>query len=103
MSQTHEALGQSLHGITVTHPHRGTTLHIREQCSGVIDHERSLAVFGLTRGRHHPTAKLLNHQLHAVADPQHRDAQIPNRWIAEGSLIGIDRTWASAEDDSTGS
>ena len=98
VGQAHEALRQALHRIAVAHPHRGTVVHVGEQVGGVIHMQRRLAVFGPAGGHHRP-AQLLHHQLHAVADPQHRDAQVPQGRVAAGCAFFVDRAGAAAEDD----
>ena len=99
VGETHEALGQGFHRITVTHPHRGAIVHIGEQIGGIVDFQRCLAVFGPSSGSDNTTTQLLHHQLHAVADPEHRNAQRPDLRIAERSTLGIDRTGSATEND----
>ena len=97
--QANKSLGQGLHRVAMAHPHRGSTGDVGEQIGGIIHLQRCLAVFGLAAGGFHHTPQLLHHQLHAVADPQHRDAQLPDRRITEGRVLGVHRTGTAAEDD----
>ena len=55
----------------------------------IIHEERRLAVFSAA-GRHHRTAELLHHQLHAVADAEHRgDVENGRIDIVENRLVGM--------------
>ena len=98
MGQTHEAGRQCRHGIAVAHPHRRAVIDVGEQIDRIVDKQRRLAVLGPTGG-HDRTAQLLHHQLHAVTNPQHRDAQLPDRRIAERRALLVDRIGTTAEED----
>ena len=84
----------------MAHPHRRTVVDIGEQVRGVVHFQGRLAVFGLARGGFHNAPKLLHHQLHPVANPQHGNAQIPDAGIAERRMFGVHGTGTTAEDDS---
>ena len=100
VGQTHEALWQGLHRVAMAHPHGGAVLHVVEQVGGVIHLQRSLAVFRLTGGRLNSTPQLLNHQLHAVTNPQHRDTEIPYRRITNRCMLCVHRARSTTQDDS---
>ena len=101
VGQARKAIRQALHRIAMAHPHRGARFHVGEQVDRVVHVQWRLAVFGATGGHHRP-AQLLHHQLHAVANPQHRNAQPPDGRITHrrpGLVHGIG---AAAEDDALG-
>ena len=85
----------------MAHPHRRALVDVREQVGGVVDKEGRLAVLSAARG-HHRATQLLNHQLHAVADTQHRNTQIPNPGIALRGVVGVHRAGTTTEDDPLG-
>ena len=101
MGQTHKAIRQTLHRITMAHPHRGSLIHVGEQIRGVVNKQRCFAIFSAA-SCHHGAAQLLHHQLHAVANPEHRNAQLPDFGVTQRRMLGIDRTGASTQDDSPG-
>ena len=59
--------------------------------------ERGLAELGGARALD-AAAELLRHQLHAVADAEHRDAELVDRRIDLRRAVGVDRRRAAAED-----
>ena len=99
VGQTHKTVRKGLHRVAMTHPHRGAIVNIGEQIRGVINLKRGLPVFRLARGGLHHTSQLLHHQLHPVADPKHRNPEVPDLRIAEGSPLGVDRAGPTTEDD----
>ena len=101
MGQPGKACGQALHGITVAHPHGRTILDIGQQINWVVHKQRRLAVFSATC-RHHRTAQLLHHQLHAVANTEYWNAQVPDAGIAHRCAGLIHGAWAATEDDPLG-
>ena len=98
VGQTYESRWQRLHGIAMAHPHRRSVIDVGEQIGGIVDVQRRLAVFSPTSGDHR-TTQLLHHQLHAVANPQDRDPQIPELRIAQGRSLLVHRARPAAEDD----
>ena len=99
VGKPHKSLGQRLHRIAMAHPHRRALLDIGEQVDRIVHRDRRLAVFGPT-GSHHGATQLLHHQLHAVANAQHRNAQVPDGGIADRRTLFVNRTGATAEDES---
>ena len=83
----------------MAHPHGRALLDIGEQVDWIIDRDRCLAVFG-PAGRHHGAAQLLHHQLHAIANAEHRNAQLPDGRVADRRTLFVHRTGAATEDDS---
>ena len=82
----------------MAHPHRGAVIDVGEQIDRVIYVERCLAVFAPLGGLH-PTPQLLHQQLHAVANPEHGDAQVPEAWVTYGRPGRIHGAGAATEDD----
>ena len=50
-------------------------------------------------GRLHPSAAEIVDELHAVADAQHRNAQMQNLLLHAGRALGIDAVGAAGQDD----
>ena len=101
MGQSGKACRQALHGITVAHPHGRSILDIGQQVHRVVHKQRRLAVFSAAC-RHDRTAQLLHHQLHAVANTEDRNAQVPNTRITHRSPGLIHGAGAPTEDDPLG-
>ena len=101
VGQPHESLRQALHRIPVAHPHRGSLAHVVEQIGGIVHEQGRLAVLG-PAGCDHSPAELLHHQLHAITNPQHRDAQVPDRRVAQWRPRFIHRTGPATEDQAPG-
>ena len=72
-----------------------------KQSGGILDVQFRLAEFPFF-GLFHLAAQLLNHQLGAVADAEHRNAQLENGRIGMGSAVVVDRTRAAGQDDAGG-
>ena len=45
VGQAREAIGEGLHRIPMAHPHRRTVVDVGEQIGGIVNKQRSLAVF----------------------------------------------------------
>ena len=75
-----EAGGDRLHTVAVAHPYNDRRGHALEKRVSGHDLDRHLAVFPRL-ARHHTTAQLLAHELHPVADAQHRHTQLEDRRI----------------------
>ena len=101
MGQAGKTCGQALHGITVAHPHGRTILDIGQQINGVVHKQGRLAVFSAAC-RHHRTAQLLHHQLHAVANTKDRNAQVPNPRITHRGPGLIHGARTATENDPLG-
>ena len=99
VGKPHKSLGQRLHRIAMAHPHRRALLDIGEQVDWIIHGVRCLTVFG-PAGCHHGPTELLHHQLHAVANAQHRNSQVPDGRVAHRRTLFVNRTGAATEDDS---
>jgi hypothetical protein len=86
--------------VAVTGPHRrgGAGLEPREQPCVLAHRDFGTSVFPLARGRDR-TVSQVRHQHHAVADAQHRDAEIEQTRV-RGGRPGIEhRAGPPGEDD----
>ena len=101
VGQNLKPAGQLGARIAVAHPHGGTVFHVGEQVGGIIHKQGRFAIFAPI-GCFHEAAQLLHHQLHSVANAQHRNAQVPEFRVAQGRTIGIDGTGAARQNDALG-
>ena len=80
------------------HPACLLAWHASEQKAGLGDAQLGapeLAHLGLLDA----PAQLVHEQLHAVADPHHRHAQLEQAALQAGSPVGVDRRGPAREDD----
>ncbi len=75
-----KSLGRRGDEIAVTRPHTNLGGNVQEKRRGGCS-DRRVAELALRGGRDR-AAELVCHQLHAVADTQHRPAQIEQPWVA---------------------
>ena len=92
-----KALGQHAHAVAVVHEHRRLGLNALEQ-RGIGDAEHGVAVLAHLGGLHPAAAEIVD-ELHAVADAQHRNAQMQDLLLHAGRALGIDAVGAAGQDD----
>ena len=104
-----EARRQRFDAIAVAHPHveHGAALRVRaveqaiEQLVRRDARDFGIAEFAVIAGQH-AAAQLLRHGLHAVADAEHRHAELEHRLRRARRLLVGDRLGAAREDDALG-
>ena len=96
-----EALGQARDLVAVGHPHLGLGGDVLEERRGCRGGDDGLAIFAGVAVRHF-TAERLDHELEAVADAQHRDAEAEDGGVAFRGVRLVDARGAAAQDDARG-
>ena len=99
-----EALRHLGHVVPVAHPGDALRREAPEQLTVRIEEGLRLAVFpGRVRlGRRDSAPQRVGHELTAIADPQHRHAQVEDLRIAERRILSIDAARSAGEDESDG-
>lgn len=93
-----EALRCPLHGVVVAHPHRlFGGLPGQQHTVGLGDPQRCASELATT-GVGDLAAQCGGHALIAVADTEHRDAQIHERGVDRGRILGVDRRRTTGQD-----
>src|SRR5690606_3475997 len=92
--------GQARDAIAVAHPHGElfARLVAREHARALADHDASGAVLPLA-ARLHLAAELLGHELLAVADAEHGDAELEEAGVALRRRRIVDAVGAAAQHD----
>ena len=94
-----ETRGRRQHAIPVAHPADELRVQGREQIARRKHVHLGAAEFGMVR-RLHVSAQGTCHELHAVADAKHGDAQLEHRGIDARRAFGIHARRPPAQDDS---
>ena len=84
-------------GVAVAHPHHLLAREVVEQRGGSVELDVRLAVLGDVVRLHGP-AELAGHQLHPVADPERRHAELEDRGIRERRSLRVDGGGPAGED-----
>ncbi len=102
-SENLPAGGRHVHPVAVRHPHRGVGAggEPLEQPLPLQDLDVRPPVFPLARLAHF-AAREMSQQLHAVADAEHRNAQIEQRGVRGRGVRIVDGAGAAREDDPRG-
>ena len=88
--------------VAVRHPDRQRAFETFEQRRvGMQQVDLGVAVLALVAG-HDFAAQLVRHELQAVADAEHRQAEMQHALVGGRRIGVIDRAWASGEDDAGG-
>src|SRR5579859_5305683 len=85
----------------MTHPHLLAPIHLGEQKGIVGDFNLREAVFTLITFFDAPT-QLVGHQLHAIADSQNRNPQIPNGRVAVRCPLAVHAGGTATKNHTTG-
>ena len=84
-------------GVAVTHPALLLGGQSLEQRAAAICQSQPAAAELARRRLLHAATELVDHQLHAVTDAQHRDAEVEQLLAKGGGALGIDRGGAAGE------
>ncbi len=93
-----EALGRLRHGVAVAHPHGLVVGLAVEQGAAGRERDRGGSVLAGTRVRD-LAAESAGHDLEAVADAEHGDAELEDPLIEAGRALLVDAGRAAAQDD----
>ena len=93
-----EAFGRARDGVAVAHPDGVGRRQVLQQRAGLRDVELGPAVLPVA-GRRDLPAEVLRHQLVAVADPEHRDAEVEQPRVDLRRALLVDAQRAAGQDD----
>ena len=89
---------RSRHEVAVAGPHLQLGRHAGEQAAVDVDRDGRVSKFTLWRARD-ATSQSIGHRLHAVADPEHRDAARKDRWVTTGRAGIGQACWTARQDE----
>ncbi len=95
--QRRESLRRLEHGVAVAHPAALLGRQLGQQPAVLVHGERGAPELPHL-GALDAAAEVEHHRLHAVTDPQHRDAELEQLVVEPGSAIGVHRRGAAGED-----
>ena len=87
--------------VAVRHPARLLRRQAGQQPAGIVDVQVRAAELADVGGLD-PAAQVAREQLHAVADAQHRDAQLQQASVERRGAVGVHRRGAAGEDQAAG-
>ena len=93
-----KAVRRGGHEVAVACPHTNRRRHVDEERRRIRDRDRGVAELALRRRRHFP-AERMRHQLHPVADAEHRLAEIEQRRVARRRAGVRDALGPARQDD----
>ncbi len=94
-----KAVRERRNGISMAHPAGGADSDPFKQTSEIANPELGKTVFPFFRPRN-SASKGVNHELHAVTDPQNRHAEIKYCGVDAGAVFFINARRPSGQDDS---
>ena len=87
---------RALHGVGMAHPDRLAVREVLQEHAGLLHEQVGGAVLAGS-GRLDVSPERLRHQLLAVADAEHRDAELEDARVDRGSSLLVDRCGAPGE------